>query len=531
MKYRLLCLVFVVVLSFLTSLPPGGLEAGAEDQDDGRLYGDVYDPAASSYEDFARPPFYPSDLYSTNHPDALPDTAPPPSRPGPPVIAHRTIDRKPDQILVHGALVPGAKDLAHDLLRLMAYKGDEMAAIPFQIDERDEDGWYLLDAGPSPSPRGSGRWKDSDELVFRARDVGDRVGAQAWPTVASRVFEIEVSDPLTDKAGWVYLVSFEGKAPPLSKTDYVDLVDHGEDGHAIAARYYTVKYPARSLMWYGVLGTRAAGYDEIDFLDRGYLRFELKLFGFIPINLDLEHMEGSIPCWKDGPVRVIRRVEVTKVRIGWVKVPFDLRYDILFYDQLSSVPMKIEAGVTPRYVASKAVSAYGTDLNPNAKGMRWYCLYEQEGVEITGKPDDDPAKARLSGLTIPPEDDDKYFHLVTGKHGTLLRRHVSADPEIRKTIVTKVSLLDNEAQPDPPEFYPGRVGCTENEIDLLNLPGGTYYAVSEWYYCENFRYPDDVPAYLNIVNEPCRIVVRAEGAEIIGEGSASPLEAMMRYRH
>jgi hypothetical protein len=191
----------------------------------------------------------------------------------------------------------------------------------------------------------------------------------------------------------------------------------------------------------------------------------------------------------------------------------------------------VKVPINLKYITSQAWGRYGTDLNPNAKGMKWYCNYFPEGVTITGLPKDDPVKEKIKDVFIAPEDDDRYYHLVTGPHGTLMRRHVSTKGEVRDKVDTYVSYIDDQKEPYPPEYFPGQIGNTMNILNLRDIPGGNYYALSEWYMCENFKYPEDVDAYLNIVNHPPTVTVRENGTAEVGTASSSPLAPLFRFKH
>ena len=508
------------------------LAGSAFAEEGGRLFGDeIYDPSQSTYEDFKRPLFFESDSYSYNHPTFRSDyPPPPPSTPGPNLISLKSLDRTPDHILVTGDLIPSALGLSIENFRVYSHRADVFEPITFQIDERDEEYWYVLTDGPSPSTGGTGLLKEADELVFRARDTGDRITAELWPEGYEQCWEIEVIDPVTQGKSWVYLFYFPRDPPPGSPEDYVDQIDHGEDGQAYVGRYYTMKYAYQSPMWVGFWGSKEAGYEELTIFDRGYLTLKFKFLGLFNLRVSMENLVGTVPSFKDGPVRVIRRTHI-KLKAGRLRIPIGIKYDLLFYDQYLNIPVHLSTPVNLKYLASSAWALYGTDLNSNAIGSKWYSNYFPDGVTITGQPDDDPTKENMKDVFIKSEDDEKYYHLVVGKHGTLMRRHVAMAGEVRDKADLYVTFEDDVNKPDPPEFFPGQIGNSKNLVNIIDIPGGDYYSLSEWYACENFTYPDDVEKYLNIVNNPCTVVIRENAETVVGEGSSSPLAPLFEYQH
>ncbi len=491
----------------------------------------VYDETQSAYPAVPRPPMFLNDLHANNHPQARSDYPPPEaSKPCPGLIENKSLHRKPDHVLVTGSILSPAMGLNLNHFRLYAYRANRLEPIPYQLDERDADRWYVLNQGDHPSGGGNGLLNADDELVFRVRDAGDRIDGSLWPAGYEKAFEIEIEDPLDQGKAWVYLLYFSEKPPPRSPEDYVDQIDHGKDGQAYAAKYYTIKYPYQSGMWWSIFGTREGGYDETNIVDHGYITLEVKFFGFFKVKLDTEDLVLTIPCYKDGPIRVVRRTEI-HLKLGAMKVPIGGRYDVLFYDQYMNTPINVNIPINLKYVASSAWTHYGTDLNPNAIGSKWYSNYFPEGVTITGNPADDPTKAKMSNILIEPVDDARYFHLLTGPHATLMRRHISTDEKVRNKVDTYVTFIDDVGAENSPEYFPGQLGNTLNSLNIRDIPGGDYYALSEWYHCENFRYPEDVETYLNIINHPPTVTVREQGVREIGKASSSPLAPLFRFKH
>src|SRR4029079_4234853 len=101
-------------------------------------------------------------------------------------------------------IVPGARLSALPIrdtakLRLHRFESGRAGAIPHQIDQRDESGDLVVD-GPRDFA-----FDDNDELVFMAKDAGDRTIADPCPSDCTAALEIEVRDPASGASGWVYL--------------------------------------------------------------------------------------------------------------------------------------------------------------------------------------------------------------------------------------------------------------------------------------------------------------------------------------
>ena len=113
-----------------------------------------------------------------------------------------TLDRVEDPVVITGSRFSALSGVPVNELVLYAYRGGDWLAVPFQIDEVNISGTYVISDG--------GLLDANDELVFMAGDAGDQVGAAAWPPdVQSRLYSryaVTVSDPLSaSQQAWAYL--------------------------------------------------------------------------------------------------------------------------------------------------------------------------------------------------------------------------------------------------------------------------------------------------------------------------------------
>src|SRR5262245_2235872 len=99
-------------------------------------------------------------------------------------------------ISLSGDVLSLFRGYAIERLGLFACAASGCAPIPFQVDERDGDGRWLLDRGPEAATP-SGIVGDKDVLLFMAPDAGAHAKHGALPR-GERGAEITVYDPLTD---------------------------------------------------------------------------------------------------------------------------------------------------------------------------------------------------------------------------------------------------------------------------------------------------------------------------------------------
>ena len=121
-----------------------------------------------------------------------------------PGLEKKTLTRVEDFVLVQGKILK--KNLGRDIgqMGLLAFHEEKPVPIPFQIDERNPDGdWVLTQVPPELKNTGlkperdddNGLLDGNDELAFMARDAGDRIGKEYYPPGILAADEIMIRDP------------------------------------------------------------------------------------------------------------------------------------------------------------------------------------------------------------------------------------------------------------------------------------------------------------------------------------------------
>ncbi len=422
------------------------------------------------------------------------------------VLAGRTIARQPDPVLVQGNEIPGAIDLSIAGFRLYAHRDGMTAPIPFDINERDESGDYVLPKGKDPGSS-TGLWAKSVELAYMAHDTGDRLKPSALPAGYSQSFEIETTDPVNGYKGWAYLLHFDGEAPAKSDADYVSITEvaepdplTGKPYAVLQGKYFYVRNTEGSTSWHDFKGTEAAGYTEKSFSDHVQVRNKMKVFGFIPFSVDEGSIWSETPAYYDGSVRFIRRVKLKVIVVG-IKVPTGIVYDVTGYDRIANVPVKIKIPAVAKAASRDVWAWYGLDLNPDVAGKyTFYSNTHPEGIPITGKTETKGKSFGFDKKELVPSK--LYWSVITGPYGTLMRRHVTPKKFEENGVRHYLTFMDDEGKKNEPEYFEGQVGNVLTWIELEDAPYGELPMNSYWYYPPKFNYPDDVQTYLNIVDQP-----------------------------
>lgn len=232
--------------------------------------------------------------------------------------AAAAINRPQDPVMVPGAGFTGFSDVPLDELVLYAYQSGAWTPIPFQIDEVNVTGTYVVSDG--------GRLDDNDELVFMAGDTGDSVGQEIWPDdPESKLYpryEISITDPLSpgDRA-WVYLY----RSATLTRSGISYLVWDEPAQTATAISYTAVFTPAEFL---GLADLRING-TGVDILDRQKFRAEV-FSGLIRLNEEFLATVISAPLTLPavGPVRAVTNDGDLNVAFYGSRIDFDVSFDL-----------------------------------------------------------------------------------------------------------------------------------------------------------------------------------------------------------
>lgn len=180
----------------------------------------------------------------------------------------KTLTRFHDPVIVETSLLTGLFTRETVGYRLFSVRQGVLQPIPFQFDERNSIGELVF---PDTEGIGEFTFDENDELVFMAKDTGDRIAPARLPSERDVAVEIEVTDPVNGKRGWVYLLHFPESPPPLSPITYAtfDL-----DANQARTLFYTMDYfPGRNFFT-GMRIHAAAGGTGENILDRMKLRIQ-----------------------------------------------------------------------------------------------------------------------------------------------------------------------------------------------------------------------------------------------------------------
>ncbi len=308
--------------------------------------------------------------------------------------------------------------------------------IPFQADEQDAAGHWVLDHSPGASPEERPAiLDDNGEMLFMAADAGERAGRAGLPDVAPAA-EIRLHDPLTGSDRWVYLLAFAGAAP-RSPAAYVRY-DAAHD--RIAGARVRLGFSGGIPDYLAVAG--AAHDGERNLLDRLKVRATATfLFGLIHLSRSEADLSTEFAGWRQGPIRVIRN-QHQWIRLGWgIHSPTFGSYTY-FYRDFAELPVALRLNFPPTYFFTDIMIRAVLDF----RDLRGW------SVLVPSLPQPIPIDGVMTGQKVALNSQPDSWFALTGPGITLLNA-LQVSPSLA---TTRRRLFYRETgQAHPPESAPG----------------------------------------------------------------------------
>ncbi len=412
-------------------------------------------------------------------------------------LAHRFSD----VVLLRGERIAQLAGESISGIRLMAWHNGRWEQVPFQLDEKREDGSYLFPLGEENDSDEMNRVVDGwDEVLFMASDAGCQVDPVGWPGGFAKAEEIRVTDPLNGNTGWFYLFSFPEPPPPSP----VDLISYDHDYDRFTSKYYTAgyaraKYEQKAAMeFYSV--PKAYGGSGENWFDSAKIWTRIKLFfSFMKLTIHSDDWVSWVPAYIDGPIRVIvkKRMNIKILGLRTPAVDADLAYYPYYF--LSSIIIKLP--FDPSIVTSSLRQTIGTDLDHNAVGMQFWNSENLEPVIVDGR-----MSPQEEAMDLSPD----QWRIISGQQGKYLGKAVYAGNfKLSSIKVDEGRYIDDYTHIDPPENEPGIYGSYNWTWDITHGKKGKYVIWIEAHYGPPVEDEEDLRACLNVTDNPLHVRIGA----------------------
>ncbi len=410
----------------------------------------------------------------------------------------KSLARYEDPVVAPASELSGITGAEIKKLSLFIWDRDAYKPVPFQVDERKDDGYYVYDQGPEANPEdGDGKYNGKDELVFMAWDTGSKApDGEQVPCDPEKTLELVVEDPESKGAAYAYLAACKGE-PGRSEKDYIRHEYDGERDWVKSGRYHFAEQ--RGEGFFDRLALQAKDGEVHDDLcdrikGRGYLS---ALGNLVKLDVPESKAKAGLKAWIDGPVRVIHLMK-GYLQFSIIKLDVGGHSQNLFYPNYFVTPITADMPINPGSVLSTFAMRYAIDWRQEFEGTRYFDPVNTEGVVIDGE------------MSQAEKDMDYQtghdWYALAGPHGNMVVRMIL--PEKWHGIVPlKLYYVDDIEAADPPESEPGQ-RCAGFMLDaMIDIPAGkyTYYL---YYMVPDKAPPGSVPHMLAILDNPLQVKSR-----------------------
>ncbi len=472
----------------------------------------------------------------------------------------KTLTRIADPLIITADQIPdfSGRSLSH--LGLFKADSQGLTAIPFQIDEKDEDGEWIFPFGKKANPEDSnGLFDGSDELVFMAKDTGDRTQDFPRLTGIKKVAELTVTAH-DGMIAYAYLIAFDCEAPRASE----DYVTYHPDEKRITTTYYEMGFHPEAPICIGYLAALpAAGGDGVSPVDRMKFRASSKTVGInIPLKRNEENFKVKEIAYIDGPVRILCRTKNSLTLPLGIPTP-SATIDNIYYRDWFYFPVEAYLPFNPvtmakwlSLVVKESTTYTSMDMTSKAFGTVFYNSNNLEGTVIDGQMSEREKNLDLSPfdwLALVHKNKAENLHvgwlsrlIIDERVATVLKTWLHekypekpappmegdvgyyADlkqwlkeqhPDLYDQWQPGLYYVDDTTQAEPPEEQPGSIGNIgffkdlEEFVaglpdDLPKFESGVYRLTSVLYCIPGYELGDET-AYMNIIDRPLSVSGKA----------------------
>ncbi|MBP6217134.1 MAG: hypothetical protein KA436_00945 [Oligoflexales bacterium] len=185
--------------------------------------------------------------------------------------------------------------------------------IPFQIDEKDDYGDYILDQGKNAnSAYSNGVFDNFDEISFMGNDIGPKKIPTEWIGKKPSIL-YELIFKRGDKEGAVYFAVFGGRPPVSSNLNYVRFNLKNAEVETSRYRY---QFDENNYLVVRGISVKDQKGSEKRLIDSSTFYLKADFQYFVTVSANHQRIQSELDAYKTGPVRTIARVNFNLVLLG-----------------------------------------------------------------------------------------------------------------------------------------------------------------------------------------------------------------------
>ena len=362
-------------------------------------------------------------------------------------------------LVIKGAQIAQLCKQPINQIEVLAVRSGQLEPIPFQIDQVNPGGAYVLPNGSEPiASTHPGVLAPDDELVMMVPDLGERAPIDA--ALPADTMEIEMTDPLGGAPRYAYVGA--QAHPKLSPRHYIVYDPKTEnietDHYRLGLTHeFPTDYSPQSHM-----GTHGP-----NMIDRFKIRVSAKVLRLFTFSVDEDDVQNRLLAWHAGPVRLIRHLSHSVNVIFGIRSPDVTNYDFFYRDSVEN-PFKIRFPWVPRLLFGDVVVRMDLDFtNLGGYSLLW------SGMNRAPMRIGDPGLAQSVRAHSPRVD----WAAIRG-NGRVLVQTIAPTSDL-ELLDRRLYYNDDAQTPDPPERVRGEnPGIGYRITGWENLSSGEHQLLS-----------------------------------------------------
>ena len=239
--------------------------------------------------------------------------------------------------------------------------------IPFQIDEMNSVGDFVLPKGSAPNHNTGNKIFDVyDELSIMGQDVGPNKEPTVWdfdpPTY---LYQLTFSK--NGKSGAIYIGIYFKNPPPLSQKKYI--IFDSKEGNIRTSRY-NYKFDNKNHLITKSISLQDKKTNSIgkELIDSSTFAMKADLKYFLTLKANHRSVESRQEAWKSGPIRTIIRVDFVYNFLK-LKIKIGMYTEVSFFANAVVLPAIIYNPLDSKNLNSGSSFYYGFKLVENPSSL------------------------------------------------------------------------------------------------------------------------------------------------------------------
>lgn len=353
-------------------------------------------------------------------------------------------------VVTSATQIPALSGHSIKQISLLNYSQERFQKIIFQIDQKDAQGRYVLDKKNEKNRQSTGAmntFTDNDELVFRSKDMNERVDYSSKLLKQYTLIELEIIIETNsgEISKWLYIKLDDENSEPDSEHNTTINYDYIQD--EVTSSVYKIGFskahPFLLDRFHWRLSDKTGWVPDIT--DMMKIRHTGRFFG-LPFKRTQDDYYSQLIAVQEGPLRIIRRTKNN------IRVFLRLKSPVLFIDYIMMpngfvMDTTIDIPFKASFFFSELTTVTTMDWNNSADNLKLSIQTDKNTtIPINGSPSDKKkAFNQIMGNS---------FLLNSNRGNFNVALNIPDDFPIQSNFYLRDALDEMDA----PENYPGQFG-------------------------------------------------------------------------